>query len=126
MLENAKSSAGQQGVSGEDVKGQPFALPPTEEQAEIVRIVQKMFALADRIEARLTAATFRAEKLPQSILSKAFKGELVPTEAELARAEGRSFESAEEMLKRVRAGNGSDGDGASKKRAGSKGRRATP
>ncbi len=28
--------------------------------------------------------------------------ELVPTEAELARAEGRSFESAEEMLKRVR------------------------
>lgn len=28
----------------------------------------------------------------------------VPTEAELARAEGRSFESAEEMLKRVKAG----------------------
>lgn len=49
------------------------------------------------------AATARAEKLPQAILSKAFQGELVPTEAELARAEGRSFETAEEMLARVAA-----------------------
>jgi type I restriction enzyme S subunit len=77
--------------------------PPREEQTEIVRIVNRMFTLADAIEARLTTATARAEKLPQSILSKAFKGELVPTEAELARAEGRSFESAEEMLARVKA-----------------------
>ena len=57
---------------------------------------------SDAIEARLTTATTRAEKLPQSILTKAFSGELVPTEAELARAEGRSFESADEMLRRVR------------------------
>lgn len=76
-------------------------VPPPGEQAEIVRIVQRMFTLADAIEARVTAAAARANKLPQAILSKAFRGELVPTEAELARAEGRPFESAEEMLKRV-------------------------
>lgn len=42
------------------------------------------------------------EKLPQAILAKAFAGELVPTEAELARAEGRSYETAAELLERVR------------------------
>ena len=42
------------------------------------------------------------EKLTQAILAKAFRGELVPTEAELARQEGRDHEPAEELLRRVR------------------------
>lgn len=81
----------------------PIALPRPDEQAEIVRQVQKLFALADTIERRVQAATVRANKLPQAILSKAFSGELVPTEAELARAEGRTYETAEELLKRIAA-----------------------
>lgn len=74
-----------------------------------------MFALADAIEARLTTASTRAEQLPQSILSKAFRGELVPTEAELARAKGRSFESAEEMLRRVNGAAVRHANGASRR-----------
>jgi type I restriction enzyme S subunit len=81
----------------------PLPLPTKEEQAEIVRQVQELFTLADTIERRVKAATARAGKLPQAILSKAFSGELVPTEAELARAEGRTYETAEELLKRVTA-----------------------
>jgi hypothetical protein len=46
--------------------------------------------LADAIEKRVAAATSRTEKLTQAILAKSFRGELVPTEAELARREGRS------------------------------------
>jgi len=79
----------------------PMPLPPLEEQAEIVRQVDRLFALADTIEARVKAATARADKLPQAILSKAFSGELVPTEAELARIEGRLYETAEDLLARV-------------------------
>jgi type I restriction enzyme S subunit len=41
------------------------------------------------------------EKLAQSILAKAFRGELVPTEAELARREGREYEAAEKLLERI-------------------------
>jgi type I restriction enzyme S subunit len=41
-------------------------------------------------------------------LSKAFSGELVPTEAELARAEGRTFETAEELLRRAAGSAASD------------------
>ena len=33
----------------------------------------------------------------------AFRGELVPTEAELARAEGRDYETADALLQRIRA-----------------------
>lgn len=72
------------------------------EQREIVAIVNRLFALADTIERRVNTAKARVEKLPQAILSKAFSGELVPTEAELARLEGRTYESAEALLARVR------------------------
>ena len=43
------------------------------------------------------------DSLTQSILAKAFRGELVPTEAKLAAAEGRTYESAVELLQRVRS-----------------------
>ena len=43
------------------------------------------------------------DKLQQSILAKAFRGELVPTEAELARREGRDYEPASVLLERIRA-----------------------
>jgi type I restriction enzyme S subunit len=78
-------------------------LPPLAEQHEIVRRVDALFALADKIEARLAAVTSRVEKITQAILAKAFRGELVPTEAELARAEGRDYEPASVLLERMRA-----------------------
>ncbi len=85
----------------EQLETLPVPVPPLEEQAEIIRQVDCLFALADTIERRVQAATSRAEKLPQAILSKAFSGELVATEAELARAEGRTYETADELLARV-------------------------
>jgi type I restriction enzyme S subunit len=80
----------------------PAKLPPIEEQHEIIRRVDALFKLADAIEKRVAAATVRAEKLTQAILAKAFRGELVPTEAELARREGRGYESASVLLERIR------------------------
>lgn len=46
-------------------------------------------------------ASGRAARIPQAILSKAFSGELVPTEADLARAEGREYEPASVMIDRI-------------------------
>jgi type I restriction enzyme S subunit len=70
---------------------------------EIVRRVEQLYGLADRIDASLQAAQERVDRLTQSLLANAFRGELVPTEAELARQEGREFESAEELLARFSA-----------------------
>jgi hypothetical protein len=59
--------------------------------------------LADAIEKRVAAATAQADTRRQAILAKAFRGELVPTEAELARREGRDYEPASVLLERIRA-----------------------
>jgi hypothetical protein len=78
-------------------------LPPITEQHEIVRRVETLFNLADSIEKRVAAASLDNEKLTPAVLGKAFRGELVPTEAELARREGREFESGSELLARIRS-----------------------
>jgi type I restriction enzyme S subunit len=78
----------------------PIALPPQREQQLIVRRVRQLFKVASTIDLRLQRAAARADQLPQAILSKAFSGELVPTEAELARADGREYETAKDLLAR--------------------------
>jgi type I restriction enzyme S subunit len=50
--------------------------PPLEEQTEIVRRVEQLFAYADQIEQRVKDAQARVNHLTQSILAKAFRGEL--------------------------------------------------
>jgi type I restriction enzyme S subunit len=77
-------------------------IPLVAEQREIVRRVEELFKLADGIEKQVEAATKRVEKLTQAILAKAFRGELVPTEAALARRERRSYEPASVLLERIR------------------------
>jgi type I restriction enzyme, S subunit len=89
------------GLNLADVRKLPVPLPPIVEQLEIERRVEQLFAFADQIEARLTRAQAQVDRLTQSILAKAFRGELVPTEAELARRERRDYEPASKLLERV-------------------------
>jgi type I restriction enzyme S subunit len=98
----ARSTSGVNNINSDEVKALNIAIPPLAEQTEIVRRVDALFVLADKIEARAAAATARVEKITQAILAKAFRGELVPTEAELARQESRSYEPASTLLARIR------------------------
>ena len=91
------------GINGAILKGINIPLPPITEQHEIVRRVETLFNLADTIEKRVAAASLSTEKLTQAILAKAFRGELVPTEAELARHEGLSYEPASDLLARIKS-----------------------
>ncbi|QEM93363.1 type I restriction endonuclease subunit S [Kosakonia radicincitans] len=54
----------------------PIGLPPENEMIEIVRRVEQLFAYADTIEKQVNAALARVNNLTQSILAKAFRGEL--------------------------------------------------
>ena len=56
----------------------PLPLPPIEEQQEIVRRVEALFAKADRIEAQYKNARQQVDRLTPALLAKAFRGELVP------------------------------------------------
>ncbi len=76
-------------------------IPPPDEQKEIIQRVEKLFTLTNKIKEHVKTATEKAEKLTQSILAKAFRGELVPTEAELAKIQGRTYETAEQLLERI-------------------------
>jgi type I restriction enzyme S subunit len=90
-------------LSFDNLRETVIALPPLAEQQEIVSRVETFFKLADQIEARYQRAKPLVDKLPQSILAKAFRGELVPTEAEIARREGRDYEPASVLLERIRS-----------------------
>jgi type I restriction enzyme, S subunit len=90
------------GLNLADVRKLPIPLPPLPEQREIVRRVEALFALADQLEARFTQARTHVDRLPPSLLATAFRGELVPTEAELAEREGRDYEPAWVLLERIR------------------------
>lgn len=72
-----------------------FKLPPVEEQAEIVRRCEALFAYADRLEARYQAARAQIDLLTTALLAKAFRGELVPQDP--------NDEPASVLLERIRA-----------------------
>jgi type I restriction enzyme, S subunit len=101
QMEEAAIGSTRAGFNTNLLAGLDVPLPSIPEQQEIVRRVEALFQLADAIEKRVAAATARAEKLTQAILAKAFRGELVPTEAELARREGREYEPASALLERI-------------------------
>ena len=92
-------------INVEHARAIPVAVPPPSEQCEIARRVEALMKLADAIEQRVALASARADKTTQAILAKAFRGELVPTEADLARAEGRDFEPASELIARIQSVN---------------------
>ena len=72
-----------------------FRCPPIDEQREIVRRVEALFAYADRLEARYTIACAQVERLTPALLAKAFRGELVPQDP--------NDELASVLLERIRA-----------------------
>ncbi|MBN2062093.1 MAG: restriction endonuclease subunit S [Deltaproteobacteria bacterium] len=93
QLEEAAYGAGKPGLNLQNIKDVLIPLPPLEEQKEIVRQVDKLFALADKVESHYQRAKARVDKLSQSVLVKAFRGELVPQDP--------NDEPAEKLLERI-------------------------
>ena len=77
ILIETRGVVGQSNLSLDQCQKLEIPLPPLEEQKEIVRQVDKLFALADKVEAHYQQAKERVDKLSQSVLAKAFRGELV-------------------------------------------------
>ena len=94
----------QSNINTSKLRKMPVPTPPLAEQKEIVRRIEKLLKFADAVEARVAAGAACAEQLSRSVLDKALRGELVPTEAELAREEGRaSWEPAWVLLGRIKS-----------------------
>lgn len=96
-------TTGRRKLNQEALVDAPLKVGPVAEQKEIVRRVNQLFQFADQIEYRFQKARVQVERLTQAILAKAFRGELVETEATRARREGRDYETAEQLLARIKA-----------------------
>lgn len=82
-------------ISGKQILNYPVTLPTLDEQTEIVRRVEKLFAFANQLEVRVKAAQARIYHLTQSILTIAFRGDLVPQDP--------NDEPASVLLDRIKA-----------------------
>ncbi len=76
-----RTTAGQAGVSGADIKSLPIPLPPLAEQAHIRRVADELLTVAVATAVSVAASSARAVRLRQSILKWAFEGRLVEADA---------------------------------------------
>lgn len=72
----ARSTSGVNNINSEEVRSLQISLPPPDEQREVVRRLKTSFAFLEKNEHEFVKAKNYADKLEQSILAKAFRGEL--------------------------------------------------
>ncbi|MCA0913382.1 restriction endonuclease subunit S [Marinobacter nauticus] len=103
FINDQSTGSAQPQLPAKILKGFILPIPSPEEQTEIVRRVDQLFAHADRIEQQVNNALARVNSLTQSILAKAFRGELTEQwrkdNPELISGEN----SAEALLERIKA-----------------------
>lgn len=88
-----------------------------DEQHRIVAEIEKQFSRLDEAVANLQRVKANLKRYKASVLKSAVEGRLVETEADLARREGRSYETGEQLLQRVLEAKRSQGRGTYKEPA---------
>jgi len=88
-------------VGGGELRAHGLPLAPLAEQRRIVEEIEKQLTRLDAAVAALERARANLKRYRASVLRAACEGRLVPTEAELARAEGRDYETADKLLERI-------------------------
>lgn len=78
-----------------------LTIPPAAEQERIIEALDSHLTRLDAAVASLDAAQQKLKAYRASVLKAAVEGRLVPTDAELGRTEGRSYEPADVLLERI-------------------------
>jgi type I restriction enzyme S subunit len=99
---------GQANVNGIKLRQLGIPIMPPEEQVEIARRIESAFAWIDRLASATTSARKLIDHLDQTILAKAFRGELVPQDA--------NEEPASVLLERIKAQRGATAQPPSRSR----------
>jgi len=99
--ERMTGSVGQKRVPAEFVGSHLIPVPPLDAQRRIVAALDATLGRLDAARARLQRVPEILKRYRASLLKAACEGRLVPTEAELARAEERDYEPADVLLARI-------------------------
>lgn len=94
VLSVASQQVGQANVNGAKLKALAIPLPPEEEQKYIAHLLSKTRLYSDSVERTVNMSSTQCADLDQSILAKAFRGDLVPQDP--------NDEPASELLKRLK------------------------
>jgi type I restriction enzyme S subunit len=89
------------GVSSRNFRPLQLVVAPLADQHRIVAEIEKQFTRLDAGVASLKRVQIALKRYRASVLKAACEGRLVPTEAELARRERRSYETGEQLLAHI-------------------------
>ncbi|MEW8495929.1 MAG: restriction endonuclease subunit S [Candidatus Thiodiazotropha taylori] len=102
-LVNSSKEVARKTLNLKELKEAPVAIPHLNEQIKIVRRIEQLFTFANQIEQRVKDAQSRVNHLTQSILAKAFRGELTAEWREQNPDLISGENSAEALLNRIKA-----------------------
>jgi len=97
----AKTTAGIFKINQTDLRRTRLNLAPLAEQRRIVAEIETQFTRLDAAVSTLERVQANLKRARASVLKAAVEGRLVPTEADLARGKGRSYEPASALLDRI-------------------------
>lgn len=105
IIENiARSTSGVNNINSKEIASLKIKLPCIDHQNEVVLRVKQLLELSKRIEETIQSAQKRVNLLTQSILAKAFSGELTIEWREQHQELITGINSAESLLAKIQAG----------------------
>lgn len=101
--QNMVSSAGQNTVSQGTIKNILVPLIPIEKQNKVIQEIESRLSVADKLAETIQTNLEKSESLRQSILKKAFEGELLSEQELEACQKEADWEPAEKLLERIKS-----------------------
>jgi type I restriction enzyme S subunit len=101
IRETASTTTNISNVSTKKLLTLEMFTPSLEVQREIVAELEKQFSRLDEAVANLQRVKANLKRYKASVLKAAVEGRLVETEATLARREGRTYETGQQLLQRI-------------------------
>ena len=100
-IRSAHGGAGLAHITKGKFEASELILPPRPEQQRIVAEIEKQFTRLDAGVAGLKRAQANLKRYRAAVLTAACEGKLVPTEAELAGAQGRTYQTGKQLLQQI-------------------------
>lgn len=101
LARTVKGGTTVQSIEFPELLNYPIPLTSTNEQSRIVEEIERHLTRLDAANESLKRIQANLKRYRAAVLKAACEGRLVPTEAELARAEGRGYETGAQLLQKI-------------------------